>query len=100
MNYNKLFTWQNIDGLYITNKRRNKMDKKQAAWNEMSKIKYQLDDKLGELEKAQDNYRDELVQETIQTLATILKDEGTLSERDFNLLIGSLARDIKNIYNR
>lgn len=73
---------------------------KEQSWNVMSKVKHELKEKMDELETAKDNYRDDLVAETIQQMMDILKEEGTLSQRDFNLFIGGLARDIKNIYNR
>ncbi|MEK4907392.1 hypothetical protein [Niallia sp. FSL M8-0099] len=76
------------------------MDNKQVAWNEMSKLKFELDDKLSLLEKAKDNYQEVLVQETIQNMMKILSEEGTLSERDFKIFLGNLVRDIKHLYSR
>ncbi|MFO1442881.1 hypothetical protein KDN24_06585 [Bacillus sp. Bva_UNVM-123] len=76
------------------------MDNKQAAWNEMSKKKFELDDKLSELEQAKDNYKDELINDAINDMMKILSEEGTLTESDFKLFLGNLARDLKSLYVR
>jgi hypothetical protein len=76
------------------------MNAKQQAWNVMSKKKFELDDKLGELETAKDQYKEELVAETINDMMKILNEEGTLTKRDFKLFLGNLARDIKHLYVR
>jgi hypothetical protein len=76
------------------------MDEKMKAYNEMSKKKFELDDKLGELETAKDNYRESLVNDTIVNILNVIEEDGKLTERDLKLFLGSLALDIKNIYSR
>ncbi|MFA1510018.1 hypothetical protein ACDN41_12380 [Priestia aryabhattai] len=75
-------------------------DTKMKAWNEISKLKYALDDSVSLLENAKDNYKNELVKETTNDLMKILNEEGTLSERDFKLFLDTLATNVKNLYSR
>jgi hypothetical protein len=76
------------------------MDEKMKVYNEMSKKKFELDDKLNELEAAKDNYRESLVNETINDILNVLKEDGKLTERDLKLFLGNLALDVKHIYSR
>lgn len=76
------------------------MEAKMKAWNEMSKLKYQADDVHGLLDQAKQNYIEELVNETTEAFLKILKEEDTLSERDFKLFLGNLAKDVRNLYAR
>ena len=76
------------------------MDEKMKAYNEMSKLEYELDDKVSQLEQAKDKYKDELVKQTIGDIMTVLKDEGTLSERDLKLFLRDLVNDVKKLYAR
>lgn len=70
------------------------------TYNEMSRKQYELDDKYNELIQAKDNHREAKVNETIENILEVLKEEGTLTERDLKLFLGSLAIDVKQIYTR
>ncbi len=76
------------------------MDKKQQTWNEMKKLEFEINNQLENLEKTKDNYKEELVKETVNDMMKILKEEGTLTERDFQIHLGNLAIDIKRLYLR
>lgn len=76
------------------------MDKKSEAYNLMSKKKYELEEKRNELEIAKDDYRETLVNETINNILTVLKEEETLTERDLKIFLRALSVSTKQIYNR
>lgn len=76
------------------------MDKKSEAYNLMSKKKYELEEKRNELEIAKDEYRETLVNETINNILTVLKEEETLTERDLKIFLRALSVSTKQIYNR
>lgn len=76
------------------------MDKKSEAYSLMNKKEYELDDKKVELEKAKDEYRKTLVNEAIGNILTVLKEEGTLSERDLEIFIGDLSLRTKQLYTK
>lgn len=76
------------------------MDKKSEAYNLMSKKKYELEEKSNELEIAKDEYRETLVNETINNILTVLKEEETLTERDLKIFLRALSVSTKQIYNR
>ena len=76
------------------------MDKKMELYNTMSKKRYELDDKRSELEQSTDRYREQLVNETIDDILNILKEEGNITKRDLKLFLGNLALQTKQMYTR
>jgi hypothetical protein len=76
------------------------MNEKMKAYNEMSKLKFEVGDKLGELDSAKENYAEELMKEVIEDILKIQEENGKLTERDLKIFLRSLTLDIRNIYDR
>ena len=74
------------------------MSEKSVKYTNMNKKKHEYSEKLEQLNQAKDDYREALVRETTDQLLNILKEEGRLVERDLNLFLGSLALDVKHLY--
>lgn len=76
------------------------MTKKDDACRFMNKKKYEFDEKKRDLEKAKEEYRKALVEETIEEVLVILKEEGTLTERDLQIFLGDLSLQTKHLYDK
>lgn len=76
------------------------MDENAKTYKEMNKKKYELDEKLVELEKAKDDYAKTMVTGTINDILTVFKDDGKITERDLQIFLTDLANNVKNVYYR
>ncbi|KAF6620489.1 hypothetical protein G7L40_20160 [Paenibacillus polymyxa] len=76
----------------------NAQDKVLEGFARMSMASYDAKEAIEKLEKAQDHYKDMKVEECVQNILSLLKENKKLTERDMILLIGTLATDIKEIY--
>lgn len=76
------------------------MDKRDTAWILMIKKKNDLERMLNEVEKANDGYRESLVDATVSDILNVISDGGQLTERDLKLFLGNLSLEVKNIYNK
>jgi hypothetical protein len=75
------------------------MDKDQA-FNTMRKAGFELDDKRSEFEQAKDIYRKALVGEAVAYIFNVLKEEGSLTERDLTHMLEDLSLRTMQIYSK
>ena len=74
------------------------MDKKLEVYSVMSQRQYEVDDKLIELNYAKDNYREFLVEESINNILKVLEEDGKLTERDLKIFLSDLSIRTKQLY--
>lgn len=67
-------------------------------WKAMNRAEYDVGDAQSKLKVAQDEYKNELVDECAKNIFKILSEERTLTERDLKIFIQDTADKIKNIY--
>lgn len=76
------------------------MGNKNEAFSLMSKKEYELNEKKSELEQAKEEYRETLINETVEYIQTVLKEEGEIDERGLKIFLGDLSLKTKQLYSR
>lgn len=76
------------------------MYEKSEIYKKMSKKEYELEEKKRELKEAKDEYRTVLIEESIQNVLRVLKEEGSLTERDLKIFLGDLSVKTKQLYSK
>jgi hypothetical protein len=76
------------------------MDKKMDAFKLMTKKGYELEEKKNEMEDAKEQYREVLVNQAIDYVLTVLKEDGKLTERDLKIFLGDLSLQTKQLYSK
>jgi hypothetical protein len=75
-------------------------NEKTMAFNEFSKRQYEMDETFAKYAEARGKYRETIVNENVQYILSVLKEEGTVTESHLKLLLGNLAMDIANLYSK
>ena len=73
---------------------------KSEMYKKMSKKETEFEEKKRELKEAKDEYRTALIEESIQNVLKVLKEEGTLTERDLKIFLGDLSVKTKQLYSK
>ena len=66
----------------------------------MTKKGYELEEKKNEMEYAKEQYREVLVNQAIDYVLTVLKEDGKLTERDLKIFLGDLSLQTKQLYSK
>lgn len=77
-----------------------KNEKKLAAYSEMSKAEYAVGIALDDLKQAQKQYKEELMNECIQNILQIQKEDEKLTERDLKIFISDLVTKVSDVKSR
>lgn len=70
------------------------------TYSAVNKAKYEVEEKMDELDTAKDQHRLALIEETKKQLMDILATEGTLKERDFDIFLRDLSVNTMQLYAR
>jgi hypothetical protein len=68
------------------------------AFNEMSKAKYEVDDALNKFDQARNAYNEAIMNECIENILNVLKEEGKLTERDLKIFLSDLLTTVTSQY--
>lgn len=75
------------------------MEKQSELYRKMIQKKYEMEEKEAEFLQMQEAYREGFVEDSVESVLMLLKEEETITKRDLKLLLGDLSLKTKHLYS-
>lgn len=76
------------------------MEKQSELYRKMTQKKYEMEEKEAEFLQMQEAYREGFVEDSVESVLMLLKEEETITKRDLKLLLGDLSLKTKHLYSK
>lgn len=76
------------------------MEKQSELYRKMTQKKYEMEEKEAEFLQTQEAYREGFVEDSVESVLMLLKEEETITKRDLKLLLGDLSLKTKHLYSK
>lgn len=89
-----------VAGVFIIKKGVFQMEKQSELYRKMTQKKYEMEEKEAEFLQTQEAYREGFVEDSVESVLMLLKEEETITKRDLKLLLGDLSLKTKHLYSK
>lgn len=76
------------------------MEKQSELYRKMTQKKYEMEEKEAEFLQMQESYREGFVEDSVESVLMLLKEEETITKRELKLLLGDLSLKTKHLYSK
>lgn len=75
------------------------MEKQSELYRKMTQKKYEMEEKEAEFLQMKEAYREGFVEDSVESVLMLLKEEETITKRELKLLLGDLSLKTKHLYS-